>query len=387
MLLTDYLASVKPIKYDNSALFLLKMEGWMRLSRTDAAQLCAMNPASVTQLSNELMEAGLIRECGRAITQSGRKPVFLELAPQAGLCISLLMEGGSSRLAIHNLHHEIVAGATLPPLAGREDLQAFCENIRDLLDSCLGSGPLGLCVVQGDDAPQEEALLAELASRLREMLPMPVYAAGSVSMCCLSEGHLHYPDTHLCVTCLSVTPYQVRLGVMVGDQLLFSQFQTGSIGFSLPAGGRPPSPLKDRVNLKSLATGALSYLMTHPGAPFAAEDLLKEEAFHLYIRRLAQEGETAAQKLLEEYAQALSVLMYNTACQYAPSLMVVQGEVLSLLDVIGSRIQRELDGLFSPGQARPKIIASQLGEIAPLYGASRYVLRSALDGAFARRAS
>ena len=219
------------------------------------------------------------------------------------------------------------------------------------------------------------------------MLSMPVYAAGSVSMCCLSEGHLHYPDTHPCVTCLSITPYQVRLGVLVGDQLLFGQYQTGSIGFSLPVGGRPPAPLKDRVNLKSLATGALSYLMTHPDAPFAAEDLLKEEAFHLFIRRLAKSGEAAAQKLLEEYAHALSVLMYNTACQYAPSLMVVQGEVLSLLDVIGSRIQRELDGLFSPGQARPKIIASQLGEIAPLYGASRYVLRSALTGAWARRAS
>jgi hypothetical protein len=125
MLLTDYLASVKPIKYDNSALFLLKMEGWMRLSRTDAAQLCAMNPASVTQLSNELMEAGLIRECGRAITPSGRKPVFLELAPQAGLCVSLLMQGESSRLAIHNLHHEIIGGATLPALVSREGPRRF----------------------------------------------------------------------------------------------------------------------------------------------------------------------------------------------------------------------------------------------------------------------
>jgi hypothetical protein len=182
MLLTDYLASVKPIKYDNSALFLLKMEGWMRLSRTDAAQLCAMNPASVTQLSNELMEAGLIRECGRAITPSGRKPVFLELAPQAGLCVSLLMQGESSRHAIHNLHHEIIGGATLPALVSREGLEAFCRTACDFLKDYLTGGPLGLCVIQGDDAPQEEPLLTELASRLREMLSMPVYAAGSVSI-------------------------------------------------------------------------------------------------------------------------------------------------------------------------------------------------------------
>lgn len=41
-----------------------------------------MNPADVTQFSNELMASGFIRECGRVITPCGSRLVFLELVPK-----------------------------------------------------------------------------------------------------------------------------------------------------------------------------------------------------------------------------------------------------------------------------------------------------------------
>ena len=380
MLLTDYLTTAKPNKHDNSTLFLKQIEGWIRLSRTDAAQLCAMNPATVTALSNELMEAGLIRECGRALTLSGRKPVFLELTPTAGVSAALLLEGTYSRLTIHNLHHEIAASLLLPPLSAGDSLKTLHSSVTSFLQEVLPQGLLGLCVIRGDGAPQDVGDMEELCAQLEKSLPVPVYAAGAVSLCCLSEGHLHYPDTHSCVACLSITPYQVRTGVMFGDQLLFNHFQSGDAGYALNTDRRPPVMLKDRVCLNSLATSALAYRMTHPDAPFRPEDLMGEEAPHLYIMRLAMAGQSAARKLLDDYAYGLSILIYNTVCQYGPSLMVLQHEVLSLLEAAGTRIQKEMDRLFTPGQSRPKIIASQLGAIAPLYGASRFVLRSALSG-------
>ncbi len=382
MLLSEYLTMAKPNKHDNSALFLRQIEGWIRLSRTDAAQLCAMNPASITALSNELMQAGLIRECGRALTLSGRKPVFLELVPTAGISAALLLEGAYSRLTIHNLHHEIIATVLLPALLCTESgVKRLHGGVVSFLDGYLSQGLLGLCVIRGDDAPQDMDSLLKLYEALQASLSISVYAAGAVSLCCLSEGHMHYPDTHTCVACLSVTPYQVRIGVMFGDQLLFSHFQSGDIGYTLSTGSRPPTPLKDKVNLNSMATGALSYRLAHPDAPFRPQEILGVEYPYLTVLRLAMAGEAAAVKLVEDYALSLAVLIYNTACQYGPSLLVVQHQVLSVLEAAGSRIEAELEKLFASGQPKPKIIASQLGAIAPLYGASRLVLRNALSGA------
>ncbi len=384
MLLSEYLTMAKPNKHENSTLFLKQIEGWIRLSRTDAAQQCAMNPASITVLSNELMREGLIQECGQALTASGRKPIYLELVPTAGASAAVLLEETYSRLTIHNLHHEIIASTLLAPLSA-DNAAALRDAIVANVENYLARGLLGLCMIRGDDAPQDEALLETLFTSLRASLPVPVYAAGAVSLCCLSEGHMHYPDTHTCVACLSVTAYQVRIGVMYGDQLLFNHFLSGGIGYTISANGRPPTPLKDKVNLNSIVTGALGYCMAHPDAPFSPEELLREDQPYLAILHLALAGDPTACRLVDNYAADLAVLIYNTACQYGPSLLVVQHQVLSVLEAAGTRIEKDLDRLFASGQARPKIIASQLGPIAPFYGASRLVLRSALGGAIQPR--
>lgn len=384
MLLSEYLVMAKPNKHENSTLFLKQIEGWIRLSRTDAAQQCAMNPASITMLSNELMREGLLQECGQALTASGRKPIYLELVPTAGISAAVLLEGSYSRLTVHNLHHEIIASTLFAPLSA-DTIPELQKAILTCLKEYLDKGFLGLCLIRGDDAPQSEALLDEFYVSMRASLTAPVYAAGAVSLCCLSEGHMHYPDTHTCVVCLSVAANQVRIGAMHGDQLLFQHFQSGDIGYTLNPDDRAPTPLKDRVNLNSMVSGALVYGMTHPNALVSPEALLREEEPYLAVLRLALSGNPTAERLVNAFASNLAVLIYNTACQYKPSLLVVQHQVLSILEATGARIEKNLDRLFASGQTRPKIIASQLGSIAPMYGASRLVLRSALSGAMQLR--
>lgn len=376
MLLTEFLETANQTQYENAALLLSRIEWWMRLSRTDAAKLCRFNPATVTALSTGLLEAGLIQECGRAQSGSGRKPIYLELKPDAGHTISLLLQASNSRLTFHNLHHELVSALLFPPLMKEDDLELYASSIMRHIDACIPPGPLGLCLVSGRDYLGGQRLMEGLSARLAAHFSFPIYHFNAESMTCLAEGQLYRPSADANIVTLSITSHTVRIGVLSCEQLLFQRFAPGNPGLDIASG----QPINDCIALRSISTRAYQYVLNHSGCSYTAADLLGRDKPHAYLCGLAREGDPHAQAVLAEYAGTLAILLNNVCQLYAPDLLVLDGEVLEYLDLLYEGIKAQLSAVTPSGASLPLITTPQLGKLSPEYGASRYCLQQALKG-------
>ena len=78
------------------------------ISRAEIAEISGLSPATVTNITRELLQMGLIRRAGRGIP-GGRKPVLLELNPVGAYFMGLEWGIAEIRGVLINLNREVIA--------------------------------------------------------------------------------------------------------------------------------------------------------------------------------------------------------------------------------------------------------------------------------------
>ncbi|MDF2922850.1 MAG: family transcriptional regulator [Paenibacillaceae bacterium] len=84
------------------------------ISRAEISKLTGLNPATVSSNTANLMEIGLVRETGIGVSSGGRKPLMIELNPNAYYVIGVDMGTTDVSTGITNLEGRIHCKATLP---------------------------------------------------------------------------------------------------------------------------------------------------------------------------------------------------------------------------------------------------------------------------------
>lgn len=108
------------------------------ISRSEIAEKTTLAPSTVSVITGELMEQGLIRECGRATSTGGRRRILLEINPAGGYFICVDLGGEVLRIGVLDLSLDAVQTWS-HPLASRngEDLYQYLEDsIRAVMDWC-----------------------------------------------------------------------------------------------------------------------------------------------------------------------------------------------------------------------------------------------------------
>ncbi len=98
------------------------------LSRTDIAALSNLGQSTVTNITRQVMEMGLVREVAVGTSTGGRPPIMLEIDPTGGYAVGLKLTRHSITLAMTDLFGGVARHAVIQP-GDASQIDAYMDNL------------------------------------------------------------------------------------------------------------------------------------------------------------------------------------------------------------------------------------------------------------------
>lgn len=323
------------IKRVNRSLVLNYVKGSGPISRRDIADLSGLSPATVSNLTGELLSVGLISEIGSGEAARGRPPVLLELNSRAGYVVGVKVMEASLVAVVTDLDAEVLHYQT--STLETTDLDGVVAAIAGVVGECLtaqGIDPhevvgvgLGVAgVIDGETgivrySPFFDWRDVDLSAPLRKLLNLDVFVENDVNALTVAEqwfGHGQGVRHFAVVT--------VGRGIGAGfviDGRFYGGLHGGAGEFGhLPI--KPDGPICDCGNvgcLEGLASDAavVAQYSTATGLPAAGIDLDT-------VIAKAEQGDKAARAVLADSGRWLGFGLATIANLLAPELIIVGGE-------------------------------------------------------------
>jgi predicted NBD/HSP70 family sugar kinase len=277
--------SSQPIRHTSLQVVLRSIYDHSPMSRADVARRTGLTRTTVSDVVDQLLGAGLVREIGLGQSTGGKAPILLEVPPDARHLIGI--EVGDSRLtgAIVNLRGEIRQAIEMP-LDGRDGelaLERLDELVERLVASTdrpllgIGLGTPGL--IDTSTGTVRWAVNLDwrdlpLGDHLRERARLPVYVANDSHAAALGE---HTFGGHVGVASMIV----IRVGRGIGAGIVLDGrlyqgdgFGAGEIGHTAVAGNERPCRCGGVGCLETLASTRATVQRAREQAPFAPESML-----------------------------------------------------------------------------------------------------------------
>jgi len=315
----------------NLVLNLIKSRG--PISRTEIAKLSGLSLATISGITAELIEKGLVHETGAGESTGGRRPVLLRLNPEAGFVVGLkLMEqaiaGAVTDLDASVLHHRVISLTTSP--AFESVLQMLIKAVETLVSESgidrsrmlgIGIGMAG--VIDGEAgicrySPFFGWRNVNMAEPLEAHFGLPVYIDNDVNTLTIAEqwfGYGHGVDHFVVVT--------VGRGIGAGI-VVNGRFYRGALGGAGELGHI--TIIEDGPLCDCGKRGCLEALAADPAVQRMVEEA-KGRKFSLEeIVEMAEQGDEVAQEALARSGRYLGIGIATLVNILNPRLIIVGGE-------------------------------------------------------------
>jgi len=373
----------------STVLNLVKAEG--PISRTEIARLSGLSPATVSEITADLIADGLIHEKAAGDSTGGRPPILLALSHDAAYVVGLKLAERQISAAITDIEANILCTLTVPvtgtalveqavtALAGAVDQVIAKASVAQERVTGVGIGlagvidaERGLCrfspILGWRDVP--------LKQLVEERIGIPVCIDNDVNTLAMAEkwfGAGQGVDDFLVIT----VGRGVGLGIVVNGQFYRgTRGGGGEFGHTVMDPGGPlcscgrhgcleayvADPALVRVAQRAAAQGRLGSL--DPG------ELTVER-----ITELAQAGNEALRELFTQAGWMLGTGVANLVNIFNPALIIVSGEGVRAGDVLFGPMREAVaryafDGLV----ADTEIVIQEWGDEAWAWGAASLVL-------------
>lgn len=281
----------------NSGSILQTIRDCAPISRADICERLGLAPSTISVITKELQERGLIRECGRATSTMGRRRVLIEINPSGGHFICADLSGSQLNVGVLNLSFERVRTWDFP-MAGRtgEELYDYLASVLKVArDWCVAEGltvfNIGIAtpglvepgtgvVVEADNLSWHEL---DLQSRLQKAFDCPAWVENDTNTAAYGEYSFGYGKD------LSVSNMMyVTIGTGIGAGLILNgnmyaglTGMAGEIGHVVVAMDGPVCICGNRGCLESIAS---------------AQSLIRD---YRYMAKLNDEAEMSIERLIE----------------------------------------------------------------------------------------
>lgn len=370
-------------------------------SRIEIANESGLSAATVSNLTAELIDEGLVRESGLVETSRGRPPVMLSLNSRARFVVGVKVMAGSLVAVVTDLDADVVAHRVLEDLGGPGgDSDAFdtppsivIEKVSRLVDEViqdagvrrsdlLGVG-LGLAGFIDSDAgvcrysPFFGWRDVDLVTPLTSALDLDVYLENDVNSLTIAEqwfGHGRGYEHFVVVT--------VGRGVGVGFVLngrFYGGFEggVGELGHIMVVPDGPTCGCGRRGCLEVMASDGALIRAAHDAiasgrsTPLADLDDITVEALVV----AAKQGDEVARVLLAESGRWLGVGLAMIVNLLNPELIIVAGEGVDAGDLRLDPMRQALrDGQFDSLGSGTKLVVEASGDVTWARGAACVVL-------------
>lgn len=340
------------MRQQNRAIVLATIQEQGPISRIELANLLGLNPATITRITRDLIEEGLVKEEGEGENKgAGRKPVLLRFNHGARLVIGIHIGSQQVTGVIADLASNILTRRTML-LAPQLTLPMLSALIDELLDDnpsyrqCLAA----LCVGSSTLNP-----ITQLMAGLKQKFPVPILPLETVTLATMGEAEVGgMQEQHaFALFYLGAKSYSCLY--------LNGQAHVGQIGLSRD--GRPLAEIICDSGLIEifaalLADGVSSALTANTRARLIFDAARREDP--------------AARQAVEIVVNELAFALVWTAHALNLTHIVIAGAWLTAADLLLPLVEDRLQSLTA---TPPVISAAKLGDESPLIGAVQMAVK------------
>lgn len=352
------------------------------VSRAEIATTLHLSPATVTNITGDLIARGLLYEAREAEANGvGRRAILLEVNYTGTEVAGVKLSNAGITCAISNLNAE-VSRTGFRPLTGA-DPAGVVEAVRELLEeldaTAIAALGISLPGMVGEDSstvvysPLLGWQAVPFGRLLEEHLAVPVTVENDVNALALAEAWFGYGRGH--ESFLVVTLGRgVGLGIVLGGEVYRGpRGGAGEFGHIVldPAG--PDGAHAGRGTVEA-------YLSDDALLEAARTDRLQPEPGDIEaLTSLALSGNEAAIALFAERGKVLGRALSILVNVFAPSLIILSGEGMRAADVLLPATLTELERVsFGELGRQVELIVHALGDDAWARGAASLAASSHL---------
>ena len=340
-------------------------------SRVELSRLLGISATAITRNTSQMLESGMIRECGAELSKMGRKPVLIELCGDYCYVLGIDIVDKTLRVAMADFLGEIVCSAE-EPVKREKGARAVLGQLIKALEG----------IIEKSSVPREKIWTVTIGapgifdyeegrSRLSSFMDgWDDINIRAVVEDALSIETLIENDVNLDVIGESWKgvgkDYEdilyVKLGqglaarIVLGDRLIRGEHQmAGEIGYMLPG----PAGT-NAVNYESiLRNEAVARSYSDLGGK-SRIDTISE------VYELSKNGDKTAGKVMRKLLDQFAVVLLNSTTVLDSQVIILGGEACSFGEEEIASLKQRIEQHFFLSQ---NIIVSSLKNKACLYGA------------------
>ncbi|AJE47608.1 ROK family protein [Celeribacter indicus] len=369
------------------------------IARVDVARQIAVSPATVTQISSDLIAAGLIveTELPRRDSDStrGRPPVGLAVKPEAGVVVGIKISDRSNSAVVLDLAGTMLGSATLPaPPAARttEELLDEAETVIRAALANAGTGPrrpdavaLGLPGMVDFDlgrvlwcpfATESDIPLRDL---LTERLGVPVQIDNDANLLALAElwfGAGRGLDNFAVVS----IEHGLGMGLVIRHQL-----HRGGMGHGMELGHTKVQldgalcRCGQRGCLEAYVADYALVREAHTALNLGHQSTCADDMLETLYRQ-AKEGNELAKTIFNRAGRYLAAGLANVVTLFDPALILLSGERLRYDFLYAEDVLNEARALtLKPGRPPTPVEIHAWGDLVWARGAGALALDFATE--------
>jgi N-acetylglucosamine repressor len=364
----------------SSILNVIKARG--PIARTDIARLTGLSPATVTGLTAELIEGGLIFEKQEGVSRGGRKPILLALNAAGAYVVGIKLAEEHATLVLTDLNAEIVARHTIELLSRAPEhvSDQLADSVRALLRSAqvdhsrlLGVGiglagiidtAAGVCRMSPHNGWRE----VPFAALLEERLHYPVYLDNNVNTLVLMErlfGVGQQVEDFLVIT----VGRGIGLGIVASGQVYRgTRGGGGEFGHIVID---PEGPLCTCGNRGCLETFVAEPWLLQRARLNGLEVTTPDE-----LVAAAEAGHPMAREVFTRAGQIFGRAVANLVNLFNPAIIIISGEGVRAGDFLFGPMRETMERhMFGQLAEDVEVRVEPLGDDAWARGAASLVLR------------
>lgn len=351
------------------------------IARTHIAQRLGLSPATVTSLTRELIERGVVRVAHRAPSRGGRPAVLLELVGGAATAFGVKIAPDHLVGVLVDLDAVILERFELKfDATRRESVEQLAGVLQSWIDAARVHGPLlgvGLGmpgVVDGERRTVSSPMLGwegvPLSNILHQRLGVPVVVDNDVNTLAVSErlyGRGRDVENFVTVT----TGLGVGLGIVVGGDI-YHGYGGGAGEFG------HVSAIDEGPRCSCGKHGCLEAVIADPAlvAQARAKGILTSRQGIRKLRALADAGDADAEAIFAAAGGVLGRAVAGLVNVLSPELILVSGEGTQGWAHMAAEFDRTLRSNIFPPLRDVAVEVDPWDDVKWAVGAAALVLRA-----------
>lgn len=368
------------------------------LSRSDIARLLNISPSTVTRIVSELIEEGLLceeDETAEPVSGIGRRPTLLRFNFLARLVIGVDIGGEKTTGCVADLQGAILYRGTVSSISDGDRSKSL-SSLLDFVEELIEAAPVPREKIRGIGIGVPSIVLDRdgivlwapalgwrdepLKRLIEDRSGIPTFIENDVNLAALGESQFGVGRGIRNLV-------SIFIGTGIGGGLILNgELYRGQEGAAGEVGYMVPRP--DLLDYSYHNTfGCLEGLAGGPGVARRAKEAISRGAktsldggngdldvlTAKQVFQAARDGDALAQEIVTETVNYLAEAVANVACTLNPEMIILGGGLTQsddlLLEPIRERVRRVVPFL-------PKIVLTQLGDDAVLYGAIALAIRA-----------